>query len=90
MDPSKYIDVAMEIGTEEFVAIVKDEGKGLSKKRFRDMVESSADLESSTGRGIRIVHRLSDKLRLFKDEKGKFCIKAVKKLNSQPILAENR
>jgi len=86
-DRSKFIDVCMEIGEEEFVIIVKDEGTGMTGLRFNEMVDSMVDPESSTGRGIRIVYNLSDRMRIFKDERGKFCIKAVKRLNREPVLA---
>ncbi len=87
-DTGKYIDVALNIGTDEFIAIVKDEGIGFTKQRFRKMVEEVSDLESNSGRGIRIVQELSDKIRVFKDERGKFCIKATRKFKSAPVLEQ--
>lgn len=87
-DASKFIDVAMEIGPEGFVTIVKDEGAGLTKVRFKEMVESIADVESVSGRGIRIVYKLSDKVRVFKDERGKFCIKSIRKIAEKQVLVE--
>lgn len=87
-DASKYIDVAMEIGPEEFSTIVKDEGTGLTQVKFKEMVESIADVESVSGRGMRIVYKLSDKVGIFKDERGKFCIKSTRKLAERPVLVE--
>ena len=88
-DTSKFIDVSLEIGTNEFVTVVKDEGAGLTKVRFKEMVEFIADVESISGRGMRIVYKLSDKVRVFKDERGKFCIKSTRRLEKKPILVEN-
>lgn len=85
-DDSRFIDVSLEIGKDEFVTIVKDEGEGLTGQKFQEIVESVADPESTSGRGIRIVYKLSDRVQVFKDERGKFCVKAVKKLASKPIL----
>ncbi|UCC80880.1 MAG: ATP-binding protein [Candidatus Zixiibacteriota bacterium] len=87
-DASKSIEVVMEFGPEEFVAIVKDEGAGLTEARFKEMADSTADLESVSGRGIRIVYKLSDKVRVFKDERGKFCVKSSRKLGERPMLVE--
>jgi serine/threonine-protein kinase RsbW len=89
-DASKFIDVSMEFGSEEFVTIVKDEGAGLTKDRFKEMVDSIADLESVSGRGVRIVHKLSDRVRVFRDERGKFCIKSTRKLEKKPMTVEIR
>jgi len=88
-DASKFIDVSIEIGADEFVTIVKDEGAGLTKVRFKEMVESIADVESVSGRGMRIIYKLSDKVRVFRDERGKFCIKSTRKLEKKPMLVEN-
>jgi anti-sigma regulatory factor (Ser/Thr protein kinase) len=88
-DGSRFIDVCMEIGEDEFVTIVKDEGTGMSRQRFQEMVESAADSDSTAGRGIRLVYKLSDRVRVFNDEKGKFCVKAAKKLVKGPVMADN-
>jgi anti-sigma regulatory factor (Ser/Thr protein kinase) len=88
-DATRYIDVSLGIGENEFATIVKDEGSGISSKSFEEMVESAADPECAKGRGIRIVHKLSDRVRVFKDENGKFCVKAVRKLANEPIPAIN-
>lgn len=85
-DTKKYIDVALEIDVNEFIATVKDEGTGFTKQRFKKMVEDISDLESNSGRGIKIIHELSDKINVFKDEKGKFCIKAFRKFKTKPVL----
>ncbi len=87
-DPSKSIEVAMEISPEESVTIVRDEGAGLTEARFKEMVESAADPESISGRGMRIVSRLSEKVRIFKDERGKFCIESTRKLGKRQVLVE--
>ena len=85
-DISRFIDVSMEIGPDEFIAVVKDEGAGITVRRFQELVGKTADFESDSGRGIRIVNKLSDKIELFKDETGKFCIKAARKFKKKPIL----
>jgi anti-sigma regulatory factor (Ser/Thr protein kinase) len=86
-DVRRFIDVSMEFGKDEFITIVKDEGTGMTGQRFEEIVESVVDPESTSGRGIGIVYKLSDRVRVFKDERGKFCIKSVKKLANKPILA---
>lgn len=82
----KHIDVALEIDVNEFIATVKDEGTGFTKQRFKKMVEAISDLDSNSGRGIKIIHELSDKINVFKDEKGKFCIRAFRKFKTKPVL----
>ncbi|MEE9554825.1 MAG: ATP-binding protein [candidate division Zixibacteria bacterium] len=82
-DNSKSIDVEMEIDSELFVVTVKDEGGGIAKERFKEMVASISAPEDESGRGITIVQRISDKIQLFKDSDDKFCIKATKKIKKQ-------
>ncbi len=88
IDQSKYIDVILEIEDDEFVAIVKDQGSGFTRERFRSMVDSISEPESKGGRGIKIVHKLSDRIQLFMDKGDKFCIKASKKLAKESALAD--
>ncbi|UCE67760.1 MAG: ATP-binding protein [Candidatus Zixiibacteriota bacterium] len=83
---SKIIDVSLEVGTDRIVTIVKNEGRGMSERRFKELVETADDFESDSGRGIRIVHKLSDNVKLFRDETGKFCIESTKKLKKKPML----
>lgn len=80
----KSIDVILEIDTDMFVVTVKDEGGGIAKKRFKEMVASISAPEDESGRGITIIHTLSDKIQLFKDPDNKFCIKATMEIIKQP------
>lgn len=78
------IDVILEIDTDMFVVTVKDAGGGIAKERFKEMVASISAPEDERGRGITIIHTLSDKIQLFKDPDNKFCIKATKEIIKQP------
>jgi len=90
-DPSKSIDVQLEFEKDSFTAIVKDQGEGITKDRFHEMVQSISDPEDESGRGITIVHRLSDKVQLYRDKDDKFCVKATKKIiTQQPEPAKSR
>jgi anti-sigma regulatory factor (Ser/Thr protein kinase) len=84
-DSHKQIDVTMEITEDQFSTVVHDPGDGLSEKQFYELVNAKADFESDSGRGIRIVFKLSDMVRLFRDQAGKFCVESSKKLNKNPI-----
>lgn len=79
----KSIDVILEIDSDLFVVTVKDEGGGIAKERFKEMVASISAPEDESGRGITIIHTLSDKIQLFKDPDNKFCIKATKEIIKQ-------
>jgi serine/threonine-protein kinase RsbW len=85
-DASKPIDVSIDVGSDRIVIIVKNEGPGLTEKRFKELIEARADYESDSGRGIRIVHKLSESVKLFRDETDKFCIESTKKLKKSPML----
>ncbi len=82
--PFKSIEVILEIDTDMFVVTVKDEGGGIAKERFKEMVASISSPEDESGRGITIIHTLSDKIQLFKDPDNKFCIKATLEIIKQP------
>jgi len=88
-DASKPIDVSIDVGADRIVTVVKNEGPGLSEKRFKELIEAKADFESDSGRGIRIVHKLSESVKLFRDEMGKFCIESTKKLKKSPMLIKS-
>ena len=78
-DPSKYIDVVIEFDDGGFVVIVKDQGNGIERDKFKALaVTLSASLEDR-GRGIKIMRRLSDRVDFFKDSDGRFCMRAIKK-----------
>ena len=83
---SKNIDVSLEFRGDRIVTVVKNEGAGLSKERFKELIEAEVDFESDSGRGIRIVHKLSDNVKLFRDDAGKFCMESTKKLEKKPML----
>ncbi len=85
---SKIIDVSIEIDTDCIVTVVKNEGAGFSERQFKELIDANVDFESDSGRGIKIVHKLSDKVQLFRDEAGKFCIESTKKLKKKPMLIE--
>ena len=87
-DISKTIEVYIDIGEDEFTTIVKDEGKGLTENQYSELVNAEVDYESESGRGMKIVHRLSDKVELFWDEAGKFCMKCSKGLKNKPIIVD--
>jgi len=89
-DPAKNVDVLIEIEGDDFTATVKDQGEGIAKERFKEMVQSISNPEDESGRGITIVHKLSDKVQLYKDKDDKFCIRAIRKIEKQEPAAKKR
>lgn len=81
-DPGKYIDVIIELNKTEVVVIVKDQGNGVSLEKFKEYVGSLPESLSEHGRGINIARRFGDKVDLFKDPEGKFCIRFARRLNN--------
>ncbi len=83
-DPNKTIDVAMQIDDEQFVVMVKDQGGGLNDEKFHEIVMSASGESDESGRGMKIVQRLSDRVQLYKDKDDKFCIRVTRRINSSP------
>jgi anti-sigma regulatory factor (Ser/Thr protein kinase) len=79
-DPEKYIDVVLEVSGDEFVAIVKDSGNGLSKEKVKALSHTVVDPKSEHGRGLGIMHRLGDRVDSFRDSDGRFCVRVAKKI----------
>jgi anti-sigma regulatory factor (Ser/Thr protein kinase) len=79
-DPAKNVDVIFDISDREFSVVVKDEGAGVAKTALWSLSEALPEPYEVRGRGIRIVRKLSDKVDVFKDSQGKFCIRATKRL----------
>ena len=82
-DPEKEIDVVLEIDDDSFTATVKDSGAGIARERFKEMVASISAPEDESGRGMSIVHKLCDKVQLFKDSDDKFCVRATMKIERE-------
>lgn len=87
-DVSRRIDVTIEFGVDKFVAVVKDPGRGLTEEQYKSLAEAEVDYESESGRGIKIIHKLSDKVELYRDEEGKFCVKCSKNLDNKPMIVD--
>ena len=83
-DRGKTIDVVIQIDDEQFVVVVKDQGKGLKEERYREIVKSVSGESDESGRGMKIVHKLSDQVQLFRDEDDKFCIRVTRRIKSHP------
>lgn len=80
-NPDKYVDVTMDLSESEFSVVVRDQGSGLAKETFKAFVEAYADPMEEHGRGIKIMRKLSDKVDLFRDAEGRFCVRATKALS---------
>ncbi len=83
-DSDKTIDVIIQIDNEQFVVVVKDQGEGLKEEGYHEMVKSVSGESDESGRGMKIVHKLSDQVQLFRDEDDKFCIRVTRRINSDP------
>jgi serine/threonine-protein kinase RsbW len=92
-DPEKHIDVVIEVDENEFVAVVKDCGDGLSREKVKDLSHTPADSRAEHGRGLGIMRRLGDKIDSYRDSGGKFCVRVVRKIreiNDKTSLAESK
>ena len=83
-DPDKTIDVVIQIDDKQFVVMVKDQGKGLTEEKYHQAVMSASGESDESGRGMKIVHKLSDQVQLYKDKDDKFCIRVTRRINSSP------
>jgi anti-sigma regulatory factor (Ser/Thr protein kinase) len=81
-EPGKYIDVIIELNETDVIVTVKDQGNGLSLEKFKQHAGSLPESSSEHGRGINIAKRFGDKIDLFKDPDGKFCIRFARRLNN--------
>jgi anti-sigma regulatory factor (Ser/Thr protein kinase) len=87
-DSSRGIEVSIEFGMDKFVTVVKDPGSGLTEEQFKNLAEAEVDYGSESGRGIKIIRKLSDKVELYRDEAGKFCVKCSKNLDNKPMIVD--
>jgi serine/threonine-protein kinase RsbW len=83
-DPHKTIDVVIQVDEKEFIAVVKDQGRGFEEEDYRRMVTAVSGENDESGRGMKIVHKLCDQVQLYKDEDDKFCIRVSRRIKSQP------
>jgi anti-sigma regulatory factor (Ser/Thr protein kinase) len=81
-DPAKYIDVVIDINNQEFVAIVKDQGTGVTPEKLKILGVALPEPLSEHGRGINIAQKYGDNVDLYKDPDGRFCIRFARKLNN--------
>jgi anti-sigma regulatory factor (Ser/Thr protein kinase) len=79
-DPKKYIDLTLEFGDGDFTAVAKDQGTGMPEDMLR--IQTQADPESEHGRGLKIMHKLGDKIDISTDNDGRFCVKVTKKITA--------
>lgn len=82
-DPAKVIDVVLRIGDGDFTVIVKDQGPGVSEQKFKELADSVSAYDDPSGRGIKIVHKLCDKVQTFRDNDDKSCVRATRKYISK-------
>ncbi len=89
-DPDKTIDVIIQVDDEDFIVTVRDQGGGLKQERFGEIVTSVSEKSDESGRGMKIVNKLCDQVQLFRDEDDKFCIRAIRRINSRPAVVKRR
>jgi len=87
-DPEKYIDISIEMDEPELEVVVKDQGQGVARETFKAFVDSYSDPEDEHGRGIKLVCTFSDKVNLFRDGSGRFCVRARMTLGKQDFFKE--
>jgi serine/threonine-protein kinase RsbW len=83
-DPRKTIDVIIQFDENQFVTVVKDQGRGFKEEDYRRMVTAVSGEGDESGRGMKIVHKLCDQVQLYKDEDDKFCIRVTRRMKLQP------
>lgn len=89
-DPEKTIEVVLEIGEGEFVAVVKDRGDGMPREKFKALTRALVDPMAENGRGIGLTHRLCSRVDNFRDSEGRYCVRVMKKLNGSKVGAESK
>ena len=62
-DPNKKITVAYETSPEQFVVVIKDEGRGISEESLPDPL-SEENLLKTSGRGIFLIRAFMDEVRI--------------------------
>jgi anti-sigma regulatory factor (Ser/Thr protein kinase) len=79
-DPQKRIDIEI-LDLEGRIRIrLWDEGEKLDSVEFQRLCSKIPEQYSEGGRGIAIVQKLSESMKMFRDERGRCCIEAIYKI----------
>ena len=76
-DPQKRIDVEILQIVDDIRIRIWDEGEKLDLEEFKRIRNKIPEQYGEGGRGIAIVQKLSDNLRMFRDESGRCCIETI-------------
>jgi anti-sigma regulatory factor (Ser/Thr protein kinase) len=81
-DPQKRIDVEILQIADDLRIRIWDEGEKLDFEEFQRVCDKIPEQYSEGGRGIAIVQKLSENVRMFRDESGRCCIETNLRLRS--------
>lgn len=79
-DPQKRIDIEILNLDSNIRVRLWDEGEKLDGAEFHCLCHKIPEQYGEGGRGIAIVQKLSENLKMFRDERGRCCIEAIYKI----------